>query len=90
MLGNYKATTNLISKTSGKGIANQIITQFENGETLTSYGVLVGVMINGKVYLTPKHCFSATTSKYVGQWCGLTKDERLWGLNNGTIELIEN
>lgn len=89
MLGTYKGTANFVSITSGNEIANQIVTNFENGTTLTSYGTLVGAMINGKLYLTSAHCFSKTTSKYVGEWCGLSKNERINGIANGTIQLIE-
>ena len=89
MLGTYKGTDNLVSLSSGKPINNQIVTKFENGTTFTSYGTLIGAKINGKLYLTSAHCFSKTTNKYTCQWCGLSKEERLCGIANGTIQMIE-
>lgn len=88
MLGDYKGTENLVSKTSGNNVNNQIVTKFENGSTLTSYGTLVGVKVNGMLYLTPAHAFSKTTNKYVTQWCGLTKQERLSKIENCEIYMI--
>ena len=89
MLGTYKGTDNLVSLSSGNAVSNQIITKFENGTTFTSYGTLIGAKIKGKIYLTSAHCFSKTTNKYTCQWCGLSKEERLCGIANGTIQMIE-
>ena len=89
MLGNYKGSNNLVSSSSGREVANQEVIKFENGTIFNSYGTFIGAMIGNKLYLTEKHCCSATTSKYVGEWCGLSKSERLKGIQNGTIVMVD-
>ena len=89
MLGNFKRVENAISPRSGRGIPNQFIHHFENGEMFQSYSSVCGIKLrNGDLFLSDAHDYSVTTSKYMVQWCGLSSKERREGLKNGTITFI--
>ena len=88
-LGAYESTSPFRS-TSYKPVMNHSVTFFENGKMLLSYGVNVAVIFNdGNIFLTPKHDYSNTTSKYVGQFTGLNLKERRKAIESGKIEVVE-
>lgn len=88
-LGAYESTSPFRS-TSYKPVMNHSVTFFENGKMLSSYGVNVAVIFNdGNIFLCPKHDYSNTTSKYVGQFTGLNLKERRKAIESGKIEVVE-
>lgn len=76
-----------------KKVGNMAVNQFhltmENGEAFQSYESLIAVKVNGRLYLTDKHDYSKTTSKYTTQWTGLDLKARRDGLKHGNITLID-
>ena len=88
-LGAYESTIPFRS-TSYKPVMNHTVTFFEKGKMLSSYGVNVAVIFNdGNIFLDPKHDYSSTTSKYVGQFTGLILKERRKAIESGKIEVVE-
>ena len=88
-LGVYKSTSSFRSITF-KPVMNHSVTYFENGKMLSSYGVNVAVIYNdGKIILDPKHDYSTTTNKYVGQFTGLNLKARNKEIESGKIEVVE-
>lgn len=88
-LGGYKSTSTFRSITF-KPVMNHTVTVFENGRMLSSYGVNVAVIFNdGKIILDPKHDYSNTTNKYVGQFLGLNLKARTKEIESGKIEVVE-
>jgi hypothetical protein len=86
-LGEYKSTSPFHS-TSFKPVMNHSVTYFEKGKMLSSYGVNVAVIFNdGKIILDPKHDYSPTTNKYVGQFTGLNLKARNKEIESGTIKI---
>ena len=86
-LGEYKSTSPFHS-TSFKPVRNHSVTYFEKGKLLSSYGVNVAVIFNdGKIILDPKHDYSPTTNKYVGQFTGLNLNARNKEIESGTIKI---
>ena len=88
-LGVYERTSPFRS-ISFKPVMNHSVTYFEKGKMLSSYGVNVAVIFNdGNIFLGPKHDYSNTTSKYVGQFTGLNLKERRKAIESGKIEVVE-
>ena len=88
-LGAYKSTSPFRSITF-KPVMNHSVTYFENGKMLSSYGVNVAVIFNnGNIFLDPKHDYSPTTNKYVGQFTGLNLKERNKDIESGRIDIVE-
>ena len=88
-LGAYKSTSPFYS-ISYKPVTNHSTTFFEKGRMLSSYGVNVAVIFNdGNLFLDPKHDYSTTTNKYVGQFTGLNLKERRKAIESGKIEVVE-
>ena len=88
-LGVYETTNPFIS-TSFRPVMNHSITFFKNGKMLSSYGVNVAVIFNdGNIFLDPKHDYSNTTNKYVGQFLGLNLKARTKEIESGKIEVVE-
>ena len=86
-LGVYKSTSPFRSITF-KPVMNHSVTFFENGKMLSSYGVNVAVIFNdGNIFLDPKHDYSMTTNKYVGQFIGLNLKARNKEIESGTIKI---
>lgn len=89
-LGNFikvKPINSPYSK-SRDAVRNQIEVVFENGTTFQSYDTFIGAKIGGKLYLTDKHNYSKTTSKWCTEWCGYNINERIKGLENGKIIML--
>ena len=88
-LGTYEMTSTFRSD-SYKSVLNHSITYFKKGKVLSSYGVNVAIIFNdGKIFLDPKHDYSNTTNKYVGQFTKLNLKERKKEIESGKIEVIE-
>lgn len=88
LLGGIKNVSNLTSPRSYRPVANQYNLTMENGRAFQSYDSLIAVRYKGKLYLTNRHDYSNTTSKYATEWTGLTTKERREGLKNGVFVLI--
>lgn len=88
-LGAIKAIHNLNSPRSYRPVANQFDAVHENGISFQSYSSLIAVRMNGYLYLTNKHDYSNTTSKYATSWTGFSTKERREGLESGRFILIE-
>lgn len=89
-LGHIVRVSNLESPRSGRDVPNQYDLIHENGRAFQSYDSLIAVRVGGTLYLTDRHDFSNTTSKYATEWTGLTTKERREGLKSGEFVLIEN
>lgn len=90
MVGALVKVSNMTSPNSGREVPNQFYLNFEHGYGFQSYSSLIAVIHNGQVYLTDKHDFSSTTSKYCSQWLGYNPAERRKKLANEEYILIEN
>ena len=84
-LGKFVSVRNMAGQSGN--VPNQFIIEYENGTIFQSYESIIAVKCNG-LYLTEKHDFSATTSKYCLQFTNYTKKERNQGLENGTIRKL--
>ena len=89
LLGNFDYVENAPSRNGMNKAPNQFILYYDNGVVFQSYYSLIGVKVNGQLYLTDNHDYSVTTSRFCGLWCGKNTSERREGLENGTITLIE-
>lgn len=89
-LGAILHVSNLPSPRTGNPIPNQFNLACENGRAFQSYDSLIAIRVGGTLYLTDRHDFSNTTSKYATSWTGLTTKERREGLKNGVFVLIKN
>ena len=89
-LGRFVKVAPIISERSGEAVRNQYEIVFEHGYAFQSYNSLIGIRTGGKLYLTEKHDFSTTTSKYCTAWCGYNGKERRAGLKDGTISLLDS
>ena len=88
-LGSYKSTSPFRSN-GFKPVMNHFVTFFEHGKILSSYDVNVAVIFNdGNIFLDPKHDYSKTTNKYVGQFLGLNLKARRKEIESGKIEVVE-
>ena len=87
LLGGVKKVSNLTR--NSRAVANQFDVTFDNGYAFQSYESLIAVQYNGRLYLTNKHDYSKTTSKYTTWWTGYTTEERRKGLEDGSIVLID-
>jgi len=88
-LGDLQNTTQFRNK-DFKLVNNHFVNIFEHGKMLQSYGINVAVMFDdGTIFLDPKHDYSATTNKYVGQFVYLSKKERNEMIESGFIEIVE-
>jgi hypothetical protein len=88
-LGAIRKVQNLASPRSGRDVPNQYDLIHENGIAFQSYGSLIAVRMNGYLYLTNKHDWSKTTSKYATSWTGFSTKERRAGLESGKFIFIE-
>ncbi len=84
-LGKFVSVSNMEGK-SGK-VPNQFIIKYENGTIFQSYESIIAVKCKG-LYLTDKHDYSVTTSKYCLQFTNYNKKERNQGLEEGTIRKL--
>ena len=89
-LGGILHVSNLSSPRTGNSVPNQFNLTCQNGSALQSYDSLIAVRVGDTLYLTDRHDFSVTTSKYATEWTGLTTKERREGLKNGVFVLIKN
>ncbi len=90
-LGAVLKVSNLTSPRSGRQVPNQYDLVCENGIAFQSYGTLIAVRLNGKLYLTDYHDYSKTTSKYAKEWTGYNLSERRAGLKSGRfISVVED
>lgn len=90
-LGGIRKVQNLESPRSGRDVPNQYDLIHENGIAFQSYSSLIAVRMNGYLYLTDKHDWSKTTSKYATSWTGFTTKERIRGLKDGKfIRIVED
>ena len=84
-LGKFVSVSNMEGR-SGK-VPNQFIIKYENGTIFQSYESIIAVKCKG-LYLTDKHDYSVTTSKYCLQFTNYTTKERKKGLEEGTIRKL--
>lgn len=66
-LGTFRGITQLEARRGGH-TTNQFIAQFKNGQVFQSYSTIIGVKMNGKIYLTPAYDCSKTTMYYTDKW----------------------
>lgn len=88
-LGAIRKVQNLTSPRSYRDVPNQYDLIHENGIAFQSYSSLIAVRMNGYLYLTNKHDWSKTTSKYATSWTGFDTKERRAGLESGKFIFIE-
>lgn len=88
-LGGIKRVRNLQSPRTWNAVPNQYDLECENGIAFQSYDSLIAVRMNGYLYLTAYHDYSATTSKYCKEWTGYDTKERRAGLECGEFIFIE-
>lgn len=74
-LKGYVGTRSLSSPATGNAVSNQVVVNFENASVFESYGTLIAVKKDDKIYLSKDYNYSRTTSKYLNQFCGMTSKE---------------
>ena len=84
-LGKFIRVNPIYSTRSGDPVRNQYEVVFEHGRIFQSYNSLIGIQVDGKLYLTNYHDYSVTTSKYCSEWCGLGTSDRRKGIEKGEI-----
>lgn len=90
MLGNVIRVSNLQSINNYRNVPNQYELIHTNGYAFQSYDSLIAVFLDGQLYLTDKHDYSKTTSKYATEWTGYNTKERRDGLKKGDfIKIVE-
>ena len=89
MLGGFVSVENAPSRNGYNTAPNQFIITFENGRVLQSYKSLVAAKVNGERFVTTSHDYSVTTSRFVKDFLGLNKEERLKALECEELTMIE-
>lgn len=89
LLGNFVSVENAPSRNGYNTAPNQFIITFENGKVLQSYKSFVAAKVNGRKYVTHKHDYSATTSRFVKEFLGMNKAERLKALDCEEITMVD-
>lgn len=88
-LGAFRRVKNAPSRNGYNTAPNQFILRFANGVVLQSYdSLVVAEMDNGEVFFGSDHDYSATTNRFVKEFCGYSAPERRKMLENGTATLI--
>lgn len=62
-LKGFSHARNMVSN-GGNDVPNQIIIHFQNGSLFKSYGSIIAIKYNNKVYLTDHWDYSTTTGRY--------------------------
>ena len=90
MLGEYKYSTHMDTR-SGRGVSKeQEIVYFQNGCMFQSYGTNIAAFVYGQLYVNEKyHDYSNTTMKYCKTFTNTTVEQRRKGIENGTIKTFE-
>lgn len=89
-LGAFIDVENATSRNGKNEAPNQFIITFTNGRALKSYDAYVGAYINGETYIGTSHDYSATTSRFVGQFLGMNQSARNKAIENGTVIYFES
>ena len=89
LLGNFVSVSNAPSRNGMGKAPNQFIIEFENGRVLQSYETPVAAKCNGQLYFGSYHDYSATTNRFVKDFCGRNKNERNKLLENDEAILFE-
>ena len=85
MLGEFINVKNATSRNGMATAPNQFIIIFENGKALKSYDTYVAAIIGDEKWVGSEHGHSRTTSRFVGDFLGMYKDERERAIKNETI-----
>ena len=67
---------------------NQVVVTFDNAIVFESYGTLIAIKKDGKLYVTEDYDYSRTTSKYLNQFCGWTSKEVTKELENKNPNIV--
>lgn len=89
MLGEFVAVDNALSRNGYNTAPNQFIITFENGRVLQSYQSLVAAKVNGERFVTTSHDYSQTTNRFVKDFWGMNKAQRLKALECEELTMIE-
>jgi hypothetical protein len=74
---------NIISKRSGRRIANQFEIVTDDGTYFQSYNTLIVAIVAGRTYLDPDWDYSRTTSRYRAIFLGETTKETKRKIKDG-------
>lgn len=88
-LGAFRRVVNLVSS-NGNKIENQFMIFFENGTVFQSYDSIVVIETRGNTYLTSKHDYSVTTSKYRNLFLDDDSKGVKEGIKGGSYILLED
>lgn len=89
ILGGFVSVENAPSRNGYNTAPNQFIITFENGRVLQSYKSLVAAKVNGEKYVTYDHDYSATTNRFVKDFLGMNKEQRVKALECEELTMIE-
>ena len=67
---------------------NQVVVTFDNAVIFESYGTLIAIKKDSKLYVTEDYDYSRTTSKYLNQFCGWTSKEVTKELENKNPNIV--
>lgn len=86
-LGAFRCVDSLESRRGGNA-SNQFVVRFENGEIFQSYRTIIGVKLDGKVYLTSSYNCSMTTIYYTVQWLNMKISDIRTKISSGEFQMI--
>lgn len=67
---------------------NQVVVTFDNAIVFESYGTLIAIKKDGKLYVTKDYDYSRTTSRYLNEFCGRTSKEIAKELENKNPDIV--
>ena len=89
-LGPFVSVENAPSRNGYGKAPNQFIINFKNGKVLQSYDSIVAFIANGERFVTTKHDYSTTTSRFVGQFLGgMNLAARRKAIKNGELTRVD-
>lgn len=79
--------SNMVSRHSGRKVANQFIVLEKDARVFQSHDLIVSRVHNGNVYLTPNWDRLAVTRKYLAVFLDETTDQTRAKVANGTYRV---
>lgn len=87
-LKGFESVENMETR-NGAVSKNQTIVYFSNGSVFYSYGTLIAVKYNDRIYLTTAYKYSVTTNRYRNRFLGNTLKEVEDLLESGEYKILE-
>lgn len=86
-LGTFRGIQPMEARRGGNA-SNQFIANFKNGQVFQSYSTIIGVKLDGKVYLTSAYDCSKTTMYYTDQFLDMKISDIRKNISSGKFTMI--